>query len=335
MLSQEFSEKLEEKHVPFFSSIETTSRCNLRCKFCYLEHADHDELSTEDIKDYLGQLAALGSLFLSLTGGEPLLRDDFWDMARHAHDLGFAINLKTNGTLIDEQAADRIAGLSFYRVDISLLGASPKVHDSITQVRGSLHRTLRSVRLLRERGIQVFLMSTIIRDNLLEYTKMKELAHQMDALLVSTPLVYPKNDAGQEPLRYRLTDEELARYYGQTLDPQAVKVLCPDTNPDPMICQAGRTDISINSQGKVYPCLAFPWEVGDLRKENLEGILENSKRLSFIRSLDGSEYRDCFHCQDNHLCARCPGMAYLEKGDLLGSSPEHCRQARIIKEVLE
>jgi radical SAM protein with 4Fe4S-binding SPASM domain len=95
-----------------------------------------------------------------------------------------------------------------------------------------------------------------------------------------------------------------------------------------LICQAGRTDISINNQGKVYPCLAFPWEVGDLRKENLEEILKNSYRLSLFRSLDGSEFKDCVRCADNSLCMRCPGLAYSEKGDLFGISPEHCRQTK-------
>lgn len=335
MLSEKFTEKLEEKHIPFFSSIEITSRCNLRCKFCYLDHSDNDELSTEEIKDYLDQLAGLGSLFLSLTGGEPLLRKDFWEIAQHAHDLGFAINLKTNGILIDEKTADRIAKLSFYRVDISLLGATPEVHDRITQVRGSLENTIQGVKRLRQRDIKVFLMSTIIRDNLPEFMKMKELADETDAPLASTPLVYPKNDAGKEPLRYRLTDEELAHYFRETLNPQSINVLCPDIDSNPLICQAGRTDISINSQGKVYPCLGFPWEVGDLRKENLEEIIENSERLSYFRSLDGSEFKDCFRCEDNSLCTRCPGLAFLEKGDFLGTSPEHCRQTKIMKEVLK
>lgn len=335
MLSEKFTEKLEEKHIPFFSSIEITSRCNLRCTFCYLDHSDNDELSTEEIKDYLDQLAGLGSLFLSLTGGEPLLRKDFWEIAQHAHDLGFAINLKTNGTLIDEKTADRIARLSFYRVDISLLGATPEVHDRITQVRGSLEKTIQAVKRLRQRDIKVFLMSTIIRDNLPEFMKMKELADETDAPLASTPLVYPKNDAGKEPLKYRLTDEDLAHYFKETLSPQSINALCPATDSDPLICQAGRTDISINSQGKVYPCLGFPWEVGDLRKENLEEIIENSERLSYFRSLDGSEFEDCFRCEYSSLCTRCPGLAFLEKGDFLGISPEHCRQTKIMKEVLK
>jgi radical SAM protein with 4Fe4S-binding SPASM domain len=335
MLSQEFSKKLEEKHIPIFSSIEITSRCNLRCTFCYLDHSDCDELSTNEIKDYLEQLASAGSLFLSLTGGEPLLRKDFWEIARHAHNLGFALNLKTNGTLIDEKAASRIAELSFYRVDISLLGATPNVHDGITQVQYSLGKTLQAIQMLREKDIKVFLMCTLIRENHSEFIKIKELADQMDAPLASTPLVYPKNDSSKEPLKYRLTDEELMHYFEETLNPESINVLCPDSQSDSLICQAGRTDISINNQGKVYPCLAFPWEVGDLREKNLEDILKNSQRLSLFRSLDGSEFEDCFRCTDSSLCTRCPGLAYSEKGDLFGVSPEHCRQTKIIKEVLQ
>lgn len=333
MLSEEFSKKLEKKHIPFFASIELTSRCNLRCKFCYLEHSQHDELSTEEIKSYLDQLSSLGSLFLCLTGGEPLLRQDFWDIAHHAHSLGFALNLKTNGTLIDKKTADRLARLNLYRVDISLLGATPKVHDGITQVKGSLEKTISGVRLLRERDINVFLMSTIVKENLCELNDMKELVERMGAQMATTPLVYPRNDSGQEPLQHRLNDQELAVYYRQTLAPDLRILPCAEIKKDFLICQAGRTDISINSQGRVYPCLAFPWEAGDLRKESLQSILENSERLSFFRSLRGDEFKDCIGCKDSFLCARCSGLAYLEKGDLLGVSPENCRQTRIVKEV--
>jgi radical SAM protein with 4Fe4S-binding SPASM domain len=333
MLSEEFSRKLEEKHIPFFSSIELTSCCNLRCKFCYLEHSNRDELSTEEIKSYLDQLASLGSLFLCLTGGEPLLRQDFWDIAQHAHSLGFALNLKTNGTLIDKKMADHLARLNLYRVDISLLGATPEVHDGITQVKGSLEKTISGVRFLRERDINVFLMSTVIKENLHELIKIKKLAEELGAHLATTPLVYPKNDSGQEPLKHRLSDEELAVYYRQTLSPDLRILPCSDIHKDFLICQAGRTDISINSQGRLYPCLAFPWEVGDLRKESLQNILENSERLSFFRSLRGDEFKACIGCRDSFLCARCSGLAYLEKGDMLGPSPENCRQTKIVKEV--
>jgi len=333
MLSEEFSKKLEEKHIPFFSSIELTSRCNLRCKFCYLEHSQHDELSTEEIKSYLSQLASLGSLFLCLTGGEPLLRQDFRDIAQHAHSLGFALNLKTNGTLIDEKTADHLARLNLYRVDISLLGATPEVHEGITQVKGSLEKTISGVRFLRERDINVFLMSTIVKENLGELKKIKELVEKMGAQLATTPLVYPSNDSGQEPFKHRLNDEELAVYYRQILSPDLKILPCVEIKKDFLICQAGRTDISINSQGRVYPCLAFPWEAGDLRKERLQSILQSSERLSFFRSLRGDEFKACIDCKDSFLCARCSGLAYLEKGDMLGISPENCRQTKIAKEV--
>lgn len=333
MLSEEFSKKLEKKHIPFFSSIELTSRCNLNCKFCYLEHSEENELSTEEIKSYLDQLAGFGSLFLCLTGGEPLLRQDFWDIAWHANSLGFAINLKTNGTLIDKKTADRLARFNLYRVDISLLGATPGVHDGITQVEGSLEKTISAVRFLRERDMNVFLMSTIVKENLCELTEIKKLAEKIGAHLATTPLVYPKNDSGQEPLKHRLNDQELAVYYRQTLSPDLRILPCAEIKKDFLLCQAGRTDISINSQGRLYPCLAFPWEVGDLRKESLQNILKNSESLSFFRSLRGDEFKTCFDCRDSFLCARCAGLAYLEKGDLLGPSPENCRQTKIVKEV--
>lgn len=334
MLSKKFSKKLEEKHTPFFSSLELTSRCNLSCIFCYLNHTVEDELSTEEIKDYLDQLARLGSLILCLTGGEPLLRKDFWEIAHHAHQRSFAINLKTNGTLIDEKAAAKLKDLNIYRLDISLLGATADVHDRITNVRGSFEKTLKAITLLRQNKVNILLMSTIIRDNFPQFGKIQELAKKMGVPLMSTPLIFPSNDSGSKPLKYRLSQDELACYYRHILPSDSRIAPSPEAQESALACQAGRTDITINFQGKVYPCVAFPWEVGDLKKENLKEIIQNSRQLAFFRSLKKTEIKECAQCEHSFLCARCPGLAYLEKGNLLGISPENCRQTKIISEVL-
>ena len=116
--------RLKREHVPFTVLWELTHVCNLDCVMCYNVPQPEPELTTAECLDILEQLAAAGTLRLTLTGGEILTRRDFFIIAERARALGFALDLKTNGTLITPERADRLAALHPMQVDISLLGAT-------------------------------------------------------------------------------------------------------------------------------------------------------------------------------------------------------------------
>jgi len=155
--------KTLDKCIPFKVDWEITYRCNLRCAHCYQTGTSGDkasgdkELTTEEIYSALDELADLACLYLTLTGGEILLRDDFFDIAKYARKKEFAIRLFTNGTLIDEKIADKIKILSPLSVEISLYGMDRLVHEDITKIPGSHEKTTnnrRSVRILFKRNPQ-------------------------------------------------------------------------------------------------------------------------------------------------------------------------------------
>ncbi len=144
--------RLRDEHVPFYVQWELTHRCNLHCVMCYNRPQPEPELSTAECFDVLEQLAGAGVLRLGLTGGEILTRPDFFAIATRARELGFALDLKTNGTLITPDVADRIAALAPVQVDISLLGATPGTSDAVMRGQNTLAGVLRGVKLLQNAG---------------------------------------------------------------------------------------------------------------------------------------------------------------------------------------
>ncbi len=152
-------------------------RCNLTCKHCYSISADRDfpgELSTEEVFRVMDDLKAFGVPALILSGGEPLLRPDIFEISRRAKSLGFYVGLSSNGTLVDEDNIGRIAEVGYDYVGISLDGLR-ETHDRFRQRIGAFDEALRGIRLCRDAGIKVGMRMTLTRDNARELPDMLRL----------------------------------------------------------------------------------------------------------------------------------------------------------------
>jgi len=132
--------KTVERHLPWNVHIDLTYRCNERCVHCYLDHHDHGEMTTREVKNVLDQLADAGALFLTFSGGEIFLRQDLFELIRYARGLNFDVSLKTNALLIDESRARKLRELDIRKIQISIYSADAAIHDAITKVPGSLER---------------------------------------------------------------------------------------------------------------------------------------------------------------------------------------------------
>ncbi|MEK0085182.1 heme d1 biosynthesis radical SAM protein NirJ [Benzoatithermus flavus] len=168
-------------------------RCNLNCIHCYSLSTDVDfpgELSTEEVFRVMDDLRAFRVPVLILSGGEPLLRKDIFAISRRAKETGFYVGLSSNGALIDEATADRIADVGYDYVGISLDGIGA-VHDRFRRQEGAFDRSIRGMRLCRERGIKVGLRFTVTERNVESLPAMLELmeAERIDKFYLSH-LVY-------------------------------------------------------------------------------------------------------------------------------------------------
>jgi len=202
---------------PLTCQWELTCRCNLHCVMCYTDCFNRPEqirreLGTREILRIMDELAEAGTLELCLTGGEPLMRPDFFEIYTQAVRCGFLVTVFTNGTLISEDEADRFAAWPPQRMEISWHGVTRDTFERVTQSRGSYDRCLTAVRLLLERRIPLLLKTTALTVNQPEILAIKAFAASLGPVGFKLgEELRPELDGGAGPSHYALTAEELER----------------------------------------------------------------------------------------------------------------------------
>lgn len=332
--------KAAEQRQLFSVLWELTYHCNLRCTHCYVVKpgdpgfkAPGPELSTGECKDIIDQLADENTLSITFSGGEPLSRPDFFEIGRYARSKRFAIRIMTNGTLIAPQVADAIAALYPVKVEMSVYGARAETHDGITLMPGSFERLMTAFKLLDERGVKTCAKTSVMKENIGEFNEIRTLAKELNATFRYDITITPKNDGCRSPLRHRLSDEDLLGLFRQELDPEGWRPV--DIKPSHQICNTGLSTITIDPYGDVFPCVQVKMPAGNLGKQSLRKIWHESPVLQRIRDITYSDLKVCPTCEFRQFCVYCPGLAFLEEGDLLKPPLVTCREARLRFQVFE
>lgn len=312
------------RRVPLSCTFELNRACNLKCVHCYLADKTRGaELATAEVKRVLRETALAGTLYLAFTGGEILLRRDIFELCGYARALRFDLKLFTNGTLIDESAARRLADIRPSSVDISLYGRE-KTHDAITKANGSFARTVRAVKLLRKFGVKVNIKVPLMRVNYRDFGWLKAFAKRHGSGLRADAVVTPREDGDAGPLKYRLPYDKIGRFYpagaGKTGNPDKY---------DSLLCSAGRNLFAVRAGGEVLPCLQLNAPFGNVKRAPFAAIWsEKNKKVSSFLSIKPSDIAVCSSCELAADCQRCPGIALLEDHDLLGPSKTACKIAQ-------
>lgn len=335
-----------EHHLPWSVHVDLTYRCNERCIHCYLDHEDHGEMKTDEIKNVLEQLAQSGTLFLTLSGGEIFLRDDLFELLEFARSLHFDISLKTNALLIDAERARKLRALSVRRIQISIYSAEPAVHDAITKVRGSLERTLTAIRFLQAEGLQVKIACPLMKQNLMAYRNVQALAAELGVPYVLDMTITPKMDGDMGLLQLRNPVQDLLPILQDpTLNPPSSSQDSAQTAQlttgsatssgieshayEDIPCSAGHNSCYISPYGEVFPCVQMPVATGNLRQQRFEEIWFKSPEMERVRAVRESQLPVCSKCSIRQYCERCPGLAQMEGGDLLGAYERACDLAEL------
>src|SRR5271155_881656 len=202
------------KRVPMEVSIEVTRRCPLECLHCYnnLPMADHAarmrELSLEEYRRLLDEIADAGCFWILFTGGEIFARADFLDIYSYAKSKGFLITLFTNGTMVTERIANYLAEYRPFAIEITIYGATRATYEELTQIPGSYDRCMRGIRLLLDRKLPLKLKTVPTSINRHEVYEMQRMAEEDFGVdFKFDTLVNPRTDCSQSPLAIRLTPE--------------------------------------------------------------------------------------------------------------------------------
>lgn len=195
--------------VPFSVGFEMTSWCNEDCAHCVRSRWMGNELTYDEITDILRQLADEGAMELTYTGGDPLVREDFLPIMRKSHEMGFALFLFTNATLVTREIAQELAALRVQEVDVSVYGVTPEVHDGITRLKGSLRRTMRGIEHLDEAGIPVNVKMVLMKQNFHELPALKQLCEERGWNFRYDYILFPRDDGSTDVWDYRITEDQI------------------------------------------------------------------------------------------------------------------------------
>ena len=331
-LMDSMNQRAMELGVPLAVHFDITYRCNERCIHCYLDHDDHGEMTTSEIKDVLDQIAEAGTFLLTFSGGEIFLRRDLFELLEHARRLLFNVQLKTNAVMIRQAEAERLLKLGIAQIQISIYSHRPQVHDAITKLPRSFSRSVEAIRFLKSYGLNVVIANVLMKSNMADRAGVQALARELDVPYTLDPTITPKMDGDTSILDLRVPGSELNAVFhdedlvGNVAEQCAPPVLPDASDMDGYSCSAGHTLAYISPYGDVFPCVQFPLPSGNVRRQKFIDIWRNSPQLAEVRSIHARDLPVCSTCPHMVSCSRCPGLAYME-GNMRGPSTVDCEKS--------
>lgn len=341
--SAEFSSalraRLQEDSVPLSASMEWTFQCNLACRHCYARFKGHEkwELRSESVEELLLNLAEAGVLFLTITGGDPLIRPDFQRLYLRAKELGFVISLFTNATLVTAKMASFLAKNPPRRIEVTTYGAHPECYESVTQRPGSFDRFQKGLTLLLETGLNINLKALLLTLNYKDFELMHEQAARMGLPFRYDGLITPRLDGDRTPLAYRLSPESItALHFFKNEDREKFAVFARQTAALParktlFECGAGRLVLHVDPIGQAHPCMQWRTQPLDITTQRL-----STSWAPYVRRIV-NQHPDpgaCNTCSARPLCSYCPAVARLEANSTSLPSDFHCRLAAARRKAL-
>jgi radical SAM protein with 4Fe4S-binding SPASM domain len=315
---------------------EITYRCNERCTHCYLDVLPPGaklpgELSTEEAFRVIDDLAKMGVLTISFSGGEVFLRRDIFEISRYARSRGFAVRYFTNGILIKPEIADQIAEVRPVVVELSVYGADAATHDGITQVPGSFDLTMRAVRLLLERNVRCLIKTPLMKENFEQMNALREMAAELGITFQYDLTVTPKHTGDPSPLKHRPSDSQLLGFLRERIAPDSYQLFPQDD--DFRFCSIGMNALTIGPYGEIFTCVGARVQAGNVRQGSVAEIWKESPVWAETTALNLANLPVCSTCELRQFCIRCHGTAAFEDGDMLGCSSVAYREARLRRQA--
>ncbi len=299
-------------------TFELTYGCNLRCLHCYnpthrmLPH----ELTTAEVCSILDQIADLGALNVTLTGGEPTIRPDIVPILRHARSQGLVLQLLTNATRMTPAFATVLWEVGVSQVNVSIYGATESTYERMTGIPGSYAQFLRGLQCLAVSRTPVTVRMPVTTVNQEEILACRALVEDHGFKFQYCLDMMPKTDGNHTPLQYRLSPEDKHRIDRTLLPPPVDEVVensCASSSSF-IECACGKSRFTVTPYGEMNLCVAFPIPKYDLRKGSVKEGWDVLKRT--VDRAQPNERYDCPTCDVRPYCRQGRSDAWLETGDM-------------------
>lgn len=336
--------------VPRLIAWESTQACNLACRHCRAsaqQEPAQDELTTGEVMRLIDQIAALSRLIFIISGGEPLMRDDVFDIATYATEQGLRTAISPNGTLITPEAVGGMAKAGIRRVSVSIDGSTPARRDAIRGAPGAFDGAVRGIEHLCRGELPFQINTTVMRQNVDDLGALHDLVVSLEAaawhIFMLVPTGRGRIDDELTPQGYEAI---LNRIYDTALDsPIPLRVTCGpqfmrlmlvrkrESERLPNIvgrergldrmskgCLAGTGYCFISHRGDVYPCGYLPALAGNVRDVPFETPYQESPVFRRLRDLSQLEGK-CGQCPFIHRCGGCRARAFALTGNYMAEEP--------------
>jgi len=339
--------------VPRWIAWEITRRCNLRCVHCRssseLEVKAHPDFTIEEAFRIIDDIAGYAKPVIVLSGGEPLMRKDVFEIARYGTGKELRMCLATNGTLVTEEVCKKIKDSGIKIVSLSLDGSSEAVHDDFRNQKGAFDGTIQAANLFKQNGIEFIINSSFTKRNQEEIPKVYNLAKELGATAWYMFMIVPTG-RGEEIMNeliskedyedilewhYQMEKEEKNLLVRPTCAPHYYRIVLQKAKEEGLKferrtlkfstggskgCIAGQLIALIDVDGNVLPCSYFPKPAGNILEQSFKDIWENSELFKELR--DFKKYKGkCGSCEYITVCGGCRARAYALHGDYLEEEP--------------
>jgi len=320
---------------PTTVTFELTNACNLRCKHCFSFAGERlgDELNIDEIKKVLRELHNLGTMEIDFGGGEPLLRSDLFQVLNAAQSLDFEIVVLTNGTLLDDATAKKLAEFSIKHVQISLDGLR-NAHEHLRGT-GTFKPTIRAMKALRNEGIKFAVRTTATKESFRDIKKLADISVKFGAYKFGVVRFFPagrgmayKDDLmlnAEEMLSLHDMIKDINTNYGHKIDITADPcgffegdIFKKLRESKTIMCPCAKTWCLIKPNGVVSPCEIATFYAGNVRKNEFSQIWKNASIFKLFREFNPDLLKGtCSVCHHKDVCGGyCRALAILHNGDL-------------------
>ena len=340
---------------PLISNIqfELSSRCNERCIHCYIPNEKKNtgiDMPKEKVMDLIDQLAAMGGLHVTFSGGEAFLHKDLIELVRYARNKDLMVTILSNLIALKDEQIKELHDLNISLIQVSLYSMNPEIHDTITTVKGSFEKSKAAIEKLVAADVPVQISCPVMKANRKGYDKVLKYAQSLKIKANTDYIMMAQADFNTNNLANRLSldeTEELLRdimecdldYQESTLKQRPKseeKEFDLERYKKQPVCGVGYDNCCVTANGDVYPCAGWQSMVlGNVYKQSLQEIWENDK-LNELRSITNASFPECLECEAADFCAMCLVRNYNESGgDMLKINKHFCDVAFLNKRLVE
>ncbi len=330
------------QNKPLYGHIDLTYRCNYNCIHCYCKGLEdkEKELTTDEWKNIIDQIQQEGCIWLTLSGGEPLAREDFLEIYKYSKEKGLLITIFTNGSLLTDELIDYFVNHPPYSIEITLNGINKNTYESVTRNKNSFEKIIRILHKLKDRKLPVSLKTNGLKQNKNEKLKIKEFSEELlgkgrfkfDSIIYPSLKIY--SDSSESPIQYRLSPQEMQDI--EESDPDMMNLRKEQfCKPAHLLrdqeflyqCNSWLTNFFINPCGRLKFC-----QLTDKFSIDLKEISFKYGFYTFKKALLGELFKTsskCRACSLRQICLNCPAKAFLEANEEETLVAYYCNLAEI------